>query len=147
MPNIAVDVSDAAGGRELRDFLAAHSNEVVRLKIECYEYENDGQNPCFTERSIVDITSEPRDGQYTWMWLFLDEPCFGAGDDGADFAACRDEVLLWVDPRTDRTSANISNIRGAGSVGIQGPWHVKTPFGGWLYGPDVEGFELSPADR
>ena len=145
-PNIAIDVSTAEGGRELARFLAEHSNEVVHLDVRCFEREISGLNPCFTEGSGIDLTGQPTDGQYTWMWLFREAPCFGTEDEDRDLDGCQGEALLWIDTRTDGTDAGVANIEGAGSVGIRGPWHVKTPFGGAFFGPTVEGFELTPAD-
>lgn len=144
-PNISVDVSTASGAQELGSFLSRHSNEVVSLDIRCFEGDVEGASPCFTERSGIDLTSQPSDGEYAWMWLFTGQPCFGRGDEARDFDACEGEVLLWIDTRTDGTTANIGNIQGAGSVAVGGSWVVKSPFGVAFFGPTVEGYELTPA--
>lgn len=144
-PNISVDVSTAAGGQELSSFLSRHSNQVVGLDIRCFEGDGEGASPCFTERSGIDLTSEPSDGDYAWMWLFTGEPCFGRADEGRDLDACQGEVLLWIDPRTDGSTASIGNIEGAGSVAVRGSWVVKSPFGVAFFGTTVEGHGLTPA--
>jgi len=148
VPNISVDISTAEGGRQLAGFLGQHPSEVAHLDVRCFEKDPGEGTSCFTEQSGSDLPGEPSGGEYVWMWLFKERPCFDSfsEDSARDVELCEGEVLLWIDPRTDGTNANIGNIEGAGSVSVRGPWRVKSPFGGSIFGPTVEGYELTPAD-
>lgn len=144
-PNIAIDVSTAQGVTELATFLDAHSNEVVRLDVRCFEVQGRRASQCLAESSGVDLTNRAEDGVYQFMWLFRGPPCFDHADEARDLEGCDGEVLLWIDPRTDGTTASVGNIEGAGSVAVRGEWLVKSPFGAGLFGPTVEGHELTAA--
>jgi hypothetical protein len=142
-PSISVEVDTAAGAAEFVEFAGAHVGELVDLDVRCIERPD--RSPCFSEGSgiSVDLATGP---EYMFMWLFTGEPCFSITTQDRDFHLCQGEALLWVDPRTQGSPADVGNITGAGSVAITGPWYLKRT-GAAFFGTDVQGFELTAFRR
>jgi hypothetical protein len=143
-PAIKADISSAAGASTLVGFLAAQSGKLVDLDLSCFE--TVASPACILEGSGLEVA--PGEGEELLLWLFTQAPCFAPlviqPTETRDYQACQGTSVLWIDPRTDGSPVTLSNIQGASTTAIRGPWELADLGGSGVFPGNIHAYRMNP---
>ena len=52
--------------------------------------------------------------------------------------------MIWVNPDTEGSPVVLSNIQGAGTIAMKGPWELADLEGGGVFPGNIHAFRLTP---
>jgi hypothetical protein len=143
-PSIRTDISSAAGATELVDFAEAQAGKLVDLDLSCFE--TVASPACILEPSGPEVAVEGDDSLL--LWLFTQAPCFAPQlvqpIETRDLESCLGTNVIWVDPDTEGSPVVLSNIQGAGTIAMKGPWELADLGGGGVFPGNIHAFRLTP---